>query len=232
MKIKKDSPLRNIPAYDKRTVLILDSVRFCYEIIEHSHEKLKENLLITSKMEGKKKIPESFLYVWNIIDHSQRLTKIIQNLSSESNHVLVKEIAEEIRLPRNTYQHMDERIDECFISKEIPFFGKLKWVYSPIDTDFHQDFIAISGSLFSTKNNFVVGEYTGDSIISNIVLETSDRHDSFRVDVSKVFQRITNFIEQTEFKMERDIKDQGLQKIDRSSFTDVVFALASLKNKL
>ncbi len=230
MTIKKDSVLRNLPAFNKRTILILDSVRFTYDIISYSFKKLEECLLETSKQNGNKKVPESFMYAWNIIDHSQRLTKIIQNLNSQTDHAVVKRIAEDIRLPRNTYQHMDERIDQCLISKEIPFFGKLKWVYSPVESNFHRDFMAISGAYFSSSNKFVVGEYSETHEISKIILETSDKHDSINVDISSLYEQIKNYINDLEMKLENGITLQGLSKVDRKSFTDIIICFKGPEN--
>ena len=221
MPIDDDSILRFLPRIEQRSLLILDSIRFSAELVKFSFDKLEETIIDTSLNSNQKNIPELFYFAWNAIDQSQRLLKIIQKLDSKSDHDSIKKIADSIRLSRNTYQHLDQRIDTILINDKNPFFGKLKWCFSYKDETF-ADFIAVSGTYLSPSHELRIGSFSAEATIQNIILETVDQNNTIEINLTELRSNIRLEIIKIENSLNDLIKSNNLNPIDRSSITDIL----------
>lgn len=224
MLIKENSILRTLPIMPEKDLLILDSIRFSADMIQHCFDQLEVIIINLSESTSKKDVPNLFLYAWNIIDHVQRMLKLLTNLQSRSNHDRVRKIIESIRLPRNTYQHLDERVDKVLINQKSPFFGRLKWCYSYTDGSF-VDIIAISGIYYSESNTFRFGEFSKVNKIQNIILETVDRNQEIEINLSLLKIDCAKIISLIEEDLLKQIQENQLSPINRTSVTDIIFKL-------
>lgn len=112
----------------RRNLLLLDTLRFSLEIIDYNWNQLYNTLL--SYSEGNinlKKRAVLLNYAWMVIDSVDRFSRLYEKLPSEFCCNVLSSTTQ-IRAFRNTFAHIDERIDEVFIKTHTPFFGSLSWV--------------------------------------------------------------------------------------------------------
>ena len=220
--IHEHSILRYLPPIDKRQFLILDAVRFSGEIIDNSYSRLEHFLIDMASEEGGKRIPEAFQYAWNIVDHSQRMLNFLKLLRSESDHERVNEILERVKVFRNTFQHMDERIDESILDNDHPVFGKLKWCMS-YEGGKAINCIAISGALLPPSNQYRVGGYSPTLLPTEIILESVNRQENIEFDISSFMVELKEVVKDLENKLYKTFDEHKVDLVDRSSTTDVLF---------
>lgn len=230
MIISDNSILRHLPVeMEERTLLILDSMRFTGEILNECYKEIEERTAHISMHSKKGKVPMTFAFVWNIIDHSRRLLEMLQGLESRSDHATVKALSESLRLPRNTFQHLNERIDTSLTANQMPFFGKLKWTYS-FENGTFKDYVLISGSFYSESSTFKYGEYTSANSVSEIILETVDRTNSFEINLSKLKKDLILLYETFERDLASQFAQSNVQIVNRDSLTDVLFVFQNDHN--
>ena len=222
--MQQNSILKHLPAINERHLLILDSIRFTIEIIEYSFNKLENSLLSFSKSKTKQDYISisMFMYSWTILDTTRRLIKLYKTLPSNHNHVNVN-IIEYVNSFRNTYQHLDERIDETLINSKKPFYGYLKWAYSNSESKKVENYMAISGLYYSENSEFIVGKYNEDKIIDEIILETVNKIEKTEVNLSKLFNEIKSVVESLENELEIQTKENKLQQYDWKHMRDIIF---------
>ncbi|SHL66146.1 hypothetical protein [Hymenobacter psychrotolerans] len=129
--LKRESILNKIPTQlDPRQAFLIDGIRISFEIIEEELVLLEHKLSIFSTEDARPRISSLFTSVWNIIDSSARLKRMLESIGIFSIEPAMKNLFDEIFLVRHTFQHLDERIDELFIDKGNPILGQLSWTYS------------------------------------------------------------------------------------------------------
>ena len=230
--IKEGSILKSLPHIEKRQFLILGAVRFSGEIIDNSYQNLN-SCLVEMSNKSIRRIPESFQFAWNIIDHSQRLIKFLHLLPSVSEHRKTKELLRIIKEFRNTFQHLDERLDRALMNNEHPVFGKLKWCMS-YDGGKVNNYIAISGSLTfnASTNKYNVGKFNSALQPSEIILESVDNQKILEIDISSLYTELVGIIHKVEMSLLEQFRKHGIDLIDRSSTTDVLFKIVNGENNL
>lgn len=222
--MQQNSILKHLPAINERHLLILDSIRFTIEIIEYSFNKLENSLLSFSKSKTKQDYISisMFMYAWTILDTTRRFIRLYKTLPSNHGHANIN-IIEYVDSFRNTYQHLDERIDESLINSKKPFYGYLKWVYSNSESKKVENYMAISGLYYSENSEFIVGTYNEDKIIDEIILETVNKIGKTEVNLSKLFNEIKSVVESLENELEIQTKENKLQQYDWKHMRDIIF---------
>lgn len=226
--IESNSPLKQIPKeIGRKDILIFDSLRFTCEMIEHAYNQLIAEILTVSRGTSKKHLPTIFGYSWSIIGHSVRLANICRQLPWEHENEIVGHL-HYLKDYRNTYQHLDERIQESLIANELPFYGVISWIYklpNSLDYELHQ---LISGIWFSGS----AGEQTIPTItpespeIIDLVLHTINRKGQvIFTDLEKVIFDVKRLITEIEIRFYNLCKENNFQLCDWSRRQDVMLTI-------
>lgn len=132
--IKKDSYFNKLPLdLGNKDIYLLEWIKYSFINIQVSYDRLLEKLTSISKWE---KWHESiiFLDLWSFIDNSTRLYKLIREYSdnTELKKMWLFKLRQELKQVtwfRNTYQHLDERLEEdLYKDKNLPLYWIIKWV--------------------------------------------------------------------------------------------------------
>lgn len=225
MVLKEDSVLKYLPiGIEKRQLLILDSLRFTLEMIDYGYEQLYQLLLKTS-LAGKRvcNLSEIFIHAWNIIDNTKRFYSLYKKMPSDNDYQNVKNL-DFLRNFRNTFQHIDQRIDESIMKNEKPIYGTLKWEYKDIEGDKVMNCIAISGINLYTKNHpFYFSDLSqSKKEVNNIILETVDTLEMKEVNISELINDLEKITFNLEMQLEEKFKEKQLQKIDWTKRKDII----------
>lgn len=222
---KENSILRLLPiTLEKRQLLILDSIRFTLEMIDYSYKMLKEKLLITSKRKNRQyDLPELFTYAWNIVDNSKRFYSLYKKLPSTNNHRNVEKL-DFLLTFRNTYQHLDQRIDESILTNEKPIYGSLKWQFTDAETNKTVYCLAISGINLGTKGHSIYPEDNSKSKneIDNIIIETVDPKGMKEIDLSELYLNIVDITDKLEIQLNEQFEAQNAIKVDWIKRRDII----------
>ncbi|MBP1640519.1 MAG: hypothetical protein H6Q17_2102 [Bacteroidetes bacterium] len=225
MILRTDSILNFLsPKIEKRTLLILDAIRFTIQMIDESWIRLNESLLKYSQQTSDKNLPDIFLDTWSIVDSSQRFFNLYKMIHSESNHQILDSI-KHIKSFRNTFEHLDERIDESLLNSVCPFWGALRWKYKNKKIKRIETFLAISGINYGSEHkiNVVKYENTEDLLIYNIQIETVDKKGNrIILNLDELVSSILKIIEILEITLEAQSEKFDLKKHDWSLFRDTV----------
>jgi hypothetical protein len=222
----ENSVLESLPnSLGKKQTLILDSIRFTARMIEHSYVKLIEEIESVSnpKSENKKDLPKLFQNAWGIIDNSSRLLKIICLLDSKTDHKIAKELIKKLRVFRNTFQHLDERIEELILNENEPIYGRLKWCYSFANGQFI-NVIAIPGHFYSNNNKVTVGCWSSNKV-ENIELDSVSRQEKIKLNISELLNYLESFCSNIEKELKEIFTINNMPLVNRKSINDVVFIL-------
>ncbi|RIJ45289.1 hypothetical protein D1614_23540 [Maribellus luteus] len=239
MIINKDSCLYNLPAgLALKDLLILDSIRFTIELIEHNYLSLyKELETISFNFENEnytRNLIPVFNNCWSLIDNCQRLINQYKLLPSDNDHQLIKEISYITPL-RNTFQHMDERINECLFEAEMPFYGVVSWEVKLTEGEMTQKFFLIS-SLYIPRGKLmhrVKKKENPKNILVDISLETFIRKgrkpnvkfEKIDVNITRLFNQIISLIKQFESKLDEVFMNQNATKTDWSKRRDIMLKI-------
>jgi hypothetical protein len=226
MILQENSILRFLPIeINKRDLLVLDSIRFTLEMIEGSWGQLNEQLLTLSIGNQKKDLPAVFINVWNIFDNVQRFIKLYELLPSTSKHNVLNSIRK-VRDIRNTFAHLDERIDSLLIETNTPFYGALTWEYRNDDTKKIEGLIAISGIHYGTKHNCTHSNYDeANKIVFNIQLETVDRQNKLEINIDELIILLIEVVSNIENSIELITKENNFSRRSWEKIRDITIKL-------
>lgn len=221
--IDEKSILKNLPlGLGPKETLIFDSIRFLLEMIDFSYGKLLAVLLRISKGEARN-VPETFGYVWSIVDNSNKVLNICKKLPWEFPDQLFGHIYY-IKEFRNTFQHLDERIDESLLKTQSPFLGVITWTYLDLVTRKFELIQLISGNLIHGPNaeQSVPNLEHSNNELNLINLHTvSRRGDKIKCDINQLICDLEKIVQE----FEERFKKHGFIPIDWSKRQDVVIHL-------
>jgi len=214
MLLKPESILKFLPKeIELKQRLIFDSIRFTIEMIECSFFELNMNLEKLALRRTKRNLPQIFLYAWSIIDNVKRFIALNKKLPSKDEHSYLNSLRKVVEF-RNTFQHLDERIDEVLFLQQAPFYGALVWEYKNQATNGVEIFIALSGIRYSKTHEFKVTEYKNlEHPINNIRLESVNKKNKIIINLNELYRALFSVIE----FLEKDLKNQ-LSSMNLNSF--------------
>lgn len=147
---------------DEKRVFLVDGIRYSAKIIEQSFESLKKNLLEIAlqknssggggdERSGHLETVQysAFQNAWTIIDFSHKMRNMLVGMNTRFLPA-VEEFFANVRNLRNTFQHMDERVDNFMESTIRYLWGTLKWIYV-IDHKIVRTCVIASGHLRSSN---------------------------------------------------------------------------------
>ena len=211
MLLKESSVLRRLPAViEEKQLLILDSLRFTIDIIDYNYENIENRILRISEGKENKEFPQLFHYVWSLLDNVRRFIMLYQVLATDNNYTLIEPI-KYVNDSRNTYQHMEARIDESLIDNRQPFFGKLKWTYHDKLSCEAYRFMAISGILYGDPGKVDFVNFNEALTIENIYLETVDKKQKTEINISQLYLDFKGVVRDLEKGLEMKISEHNLE---------------------
>lgn len=134
MTIPQTSYLRTPPIkLSSRQVLFFNGIRYSIDICDIAFERLEESLCKFSFQENKiiPAFPVVFSDVWTIINNATIFYNITTRLLGVDKEDKLFEKIKGIEFLRHSQQHIDERIEEVLLDKELPIYGSLSWYAQP-----------------------------------------------------------------------------------------------------
>lgn len=130
MTISPTSYLRTPPKrLTPKQVLIFNGIRYSIDICDFAFDRLTKNLYKFSFSQDNSipAFPVVFSDVWTIINNATIFYNIVTRLFGIDKDDPIFEKIKGIEFLRHSQQHIDERIDEVLLEKELPIYGSLSW---------------------------------------------------------------------------------------------------------
>ena len=198
-------------------------------MIDYNWFQLHKSLIRHSEDQNIKELNVLFNYAWMVVDNIDRFTRIYEKLPSASNHKNLDSI-KSVRIFRNTFAHLDERIDEIFLQTHTPFFGTLSWVYKDTAEKKLIPHVAISGINYGVQSKFKLTDYSVDlPTISNIQLQSSNKNGKNSIFIDELIIKLKSIVNETELHMEKQFIEQGIKRFDWSKQRDILLKIESIE---
>jgi hypothetical protein len=141
---------------DRRTVLYLDGIRYCFHIFDITSTRLAESLQSLSSRDQASdlladRIATAIADAWTLIDSTHRLRELLSQVprlkkSTPELQVFLRSTASAEGL-RHFYQHFRTEIDQ-FVSAGAPLWGSLSWIHTDPANGENSCYIAAPGTFF------------------------------------------------------------------------------------
>ncbi|RXR17348.1 hypothetical protein EQG63_11205 [Flavobacterium amnicola] len=224
MIISKDSYLRRPPKkLNAKQASTFNAITYSVDICNISYERLHLNLLnIEENLKTKKYIySEFFLDAWSIINSSTVFLNLITRHFKEIDNSDLIEIKKAKKI-RNTNQHLDERVEEVFMLKNLPIYGSLSWRHNLSSPD-ECNLILLSAGIFTHHDTFDTYLSPGISSgkeIENIMLRSVERKKNDFEDLSvcldKLIEELKVFVLKLEAIFTEQIeREEGTNDVER-----------------
>jgi len=202
-----------------REFLLLDSVRFSFEIIDSNFVNLISELEKTSET-NERNVSKTFHYVWTIIDYTNRINDLLYQLPWRNKNEILSDFYD-LKEFRNTFQHLGSR-NNTVIKKHTPFFGIISWFYFKKSTKKHKLHYLISGISRRTNMKQKVPDTSKFiSKINNITLHTVNGKKIIKVELNKVILDLIKLCVFLENRIEEFYKNNNLTESNWSSKRDI-----------
>jgi hypothetical protein len=223
--ISNQSILYSIPPnIESKQLQTLDCIRLTCELIDFNYSAfLNEVERITNYIatkESDKNIIPLFNYGWSIIDNVQRLIKLIKSFPSTTELNSLK-LIEHIDKFRNTFQHMDKRIDECLFEQGMPFYGVITWETDRLSEHYsHKIYVKSGLSLFDGKFLYKALKYKKSTqdieriSLQTIVNMSSRKQPDFklkRINFKTLIQQTRKVVVELEERLEKCGKENNIE---------------------
>jgi hypothetical protein len=237
MIISKESPLRKIPVnLDTRQVFIFEGIRYCADMISLGFQILHNELVTVSAEEKLNDHSCTLIFkeAWGMIDTTHRLLKLMALCVDSEEEGGDTEIVENspadhyrflknsIRNARNTFQHLDERIDELLIPMNAPVWGNMSWLKIE-NKDLIKSFVLCSGHPREQYESTIINpaglkfKAAIDRITIEIV-QKSAPNNIMRIELDDLVYRVERLIQSIESQLEAQIKAYKNQGIDDGTY--------------
>jgi hypothetical protein len=190
-------------------------------MIDFAYQNILKQITRISEDTSLKEYPQLFHFTWTFLDSVPRFVRLYKTLPSNNGHSVIKSI-ENIQTPRNTYQHLDERIEESIIDSRRPFYGALKWTYHDSKATEAFTFVAISGLLYGNPGEVKFENFDKSKPIDPIILETVDRNKKLDINLSEVYKNVSIVVEELEKELADKVAENNYQLVDWKPRQDVL----------
>jgi hypothetical protein len=215
MLFKTDSIFNKIPAnLNQRQIFLLEGIRFCANSISLSFEKLYDEIFYISHNSLKEESSTIiFKEAWSQIDTTYRLTNLIKSFAGNSDLSKVKpggnfEYLLKAKPFRNSFQHIDERIDEILLELNAPIWGNISWLKTE-NKDLVKSFVISAGHPRDDFENKIINplELHLIDIVDFITIESVQKkfqEPILSINLSELYRRTKLVIE----KISSDLESQ------------------------
>ena len=146
-------------------------------------------------------------------------------MPSESDYKVLNSI-KHVNSFRNTFQHLNERINESLLKNKSPFYGILIWFYQNPITNEINPMTLISGIQYGSSLKFTMPDLTkSNKEINHIWIQTVDKNKIIRTDISQIILDLKSICEQNEKKLTEVWKTKGFQLCDWSKQKDIMIRI-------
>ncbi|GGG50808.1 hypothetical protein [Epilithonimonas arachidiradicis] len=228
--ISEDSILNYLPIeLDKYQLLIFDSIRITLQMIQNDFDLLEQLIeeIEDDSVNYQNDRIKAFGYVWGIIDKTHRLVKIYKKLPSKSKYKVLDKIKVVDKF-RNTFQHLDERIDESLVKNKLPFYGTISWFY--FENDEIKTKMIVSGIIYGLNVQFIYPDKKNYSKkINDITLHAVDRNSYISLNISSLINDIIELKDQNENLLTKIFIEKKWNLRDWTADRDIFITLKSEK---
>lgn len=196
-----DSPLRRIPTtVERRDVLFLDGIRYCFEAFELTSLRLAQGLHSMghrddSAMPLGPQIVELTTDAWTMIDVVHRLRELLQQVPKLKKNTPELQLfirkTESIEKMRHYFQHFRTEISS-FAERGMPLWGTLSWIFDKGDSNGPENHLLIPGTFFkdvqATGCTFDTHE---NCYVERVVLHAGPK----KVDLADLNDTVAKFVE-------------------------------------
>lgn len=179
MLIDGNSIFNKIPVnLNQRQIFLMEGIRFCVNSISLSFERLLQEIKFISDNSLREESSHIiFKEAWSQIDTTYRLTNFIKAISSNWDDAKIKpggnfEYLLKTKPFRNSFQHIDERIDEILLNLNAPIWGNISWLKF-VDEKHIKSFVVSAGHPRDDFNN---------KLINPLGLEIHDKIDHITIE--------------------------------------------------
>jgi hypothetical protein len=232
--IPDNSVFNRVPlSLDRRQVFLLEGIRYSANAIGIAYERLYHEVEAISASVTTQRLPQGGFYsifneAWSVIDSSHRFGIMVSALcNGPGKYSTLKSYPSLLsaKALRNTFHHIDERIDEQILPLNAPVLGTLSWIQL-VEKNLLRVFSLIAGHprethLVGTPNPFMYNLYTPiDHITLDATVGKSSGHEE-SLDLSLLVRDVRDIIG----RLETDITVQ-LSAQEQSGFyaQDIVFS--------
>lgn len=233
MILKPDSILFFLPKnMETRQLLIFDSLRFTIEIIDSNWQDLNNSLLECSREQKVLPFSKTFSNVWSIIDNTQRFIAIYKSLLTSDSQFHILDPITHISSFRNTFAHLNERIDESLLKNRTPFYGALTWEYLNDFNESVESFVAISGIYFGSEHKVNFDKYSiSDRKIFNIKLETVNHASKRDLELDRLMVDFIKIVDTFENDLQIKLEKMGAERYNWLLQRDITIKLVNDKKE-
>jgi hypothetical protein len=199
--VPMDSPLRRIPTtVERRDVLFLDGIRYCFEAFELTSLRLAHGLHSMGQRDDTSpplgpKIVEVTTDAWTMIDVVHRLRELLQQVpklkKNEPELQLFIRKTESIEDLRHYFQHFRTEID-LFAERGMPLWGTLSWIFDKGDSEAPANHLLIPGTFFKDVRAMGCTFDTHENrYVERVVLHAGPQ----KVDLANLNDAVERFVE-------------------------------------
>jgi hypothetical protein len=231
MIVKKDSPIYKIPKeVSPKEILLLEGIRYSANMALVSYGRLR-TLLHELSIEER---PFDYWYcalndAWGVIDSANRFYKLTNKLIPNL-ELPIKIEYNNFKKLRDSFHHLEERIEEKQTKEHFPLFGVLTWTYfNPDVSENDAKIIVFAPGIQQGEKEFQISKPFGKDFripIDHIYLTASER----ALKSSPVKVEIVNIIASIESSVKKieEILNQGylvLKNKDEIFPTDAIMKM-------
>lgn len=228
--ISETSILQRLPVgINEEQLLLLDTIRTTFEMIESNYKLLDIHLKnFSNETKKKQNVSEAFGIAWNIIDNTSRLIKLYKKLPSKTNHQMTVNVSN-INIFRNTFQHLDERINESLLKNRVPYYGVIYWFYKDFKNKQTVPHCLYHGLFYDPNIKFTIPDLKKSRrVINDIHIQSVDKKNIIQLNLSNLFSEIIIIRESLENDIWIAIRKNNLKPCDWKTRKDI---LIRFKNK-
>ena len=190
--IEKNSPLKNLPQnLGLNEIIIFDALRFTCEMIDATYPNFLKKILEISNSKSERNVPSIFQDCWMIIDNAARIEKICGKLPWEKRDEILSDFAN-LRLFRNTFQHLEERIAKTTSITKMPLYGIISWTHKVPNENNFNTFKLISGNVLEGIGKFTI-KIINKNNLENIEISHLNLH-TLDVEGNEIILNITSLL--------------------------------------
>lgn len=230
--IEENSPLKCLPLnISLKETIIFDAIRFTCEMIDSTYPIFLDKILDVILSKPNKNLPSIFQDCWLIIDCSARVEKICRKLPWEKPEEILSDF-KNLRLFRNTFQHLEDRIDKTISITKMPLYGIISWIHKLPNSDKVELYQLISGNVLSEIGTF--GKQTVEvydeksSEINNLNLHTFDvEGNDIILDIEDLILKLKKLITELEKRFIENQNECDFVFTDWSKRQDITLRIKS-----
>lgn len=236
--LDKDSIFFNIPRnLDKKQAFLLEGIRICFNSIFVSHFTLRDELEYIS-VNPKRKHSHTLIFkeAWQQIDITHRLCNLILSFGiyNEEDIIYLKEV----KPFRNTFQHIDERIDEFISELNAPLWGNISWlrINDGKNVNSINSYVLTAGHPGKDFKTTIINPAgkTFKGTLDFITLESVKKNENEKIvaiDLSNLYRRTESLIEKLELEVKNQIDELRKDILQEEILAQDIFACVKLTSQ-